>query len=613
MCGIAGLIRSEGIRPSDCAAVGRMMAAEIHRGPDASGLRSLGTAVFGHRRLSIIDLSPSGAQPMSNEDGSIWVTFNGELYNYRELRGELLAGGHEFRSQSDTEVILHGYEEWGTGGLLERMRGMFAFGLYDPMRGVVLARDRLGIKPLYYFIDGEKLLFASEVKALAASGLVPNARDPRAIAGFLIAGTVPSPLTILRDVKCLPPGCYLTYQDGRIEIKKYWDLPFEPDGAPISEAEFSGELDDAVSRHLMSDVPLGAFLSGGVDSAAVVAMASRACSSPLRTLTVAFQEREQNEAGEARKFADHFRAEHQEVLIISEDFRRELPKIFAAMDQPTNDGVNTYFVSQAARQAGLTVVLSGLGGDEVFWGYRHHRTVQKAWRWLDHCPRPARRLAGIGAAALGKIRGRDGWMRLAYLSGSPRNGFPAKRFGTSGGLYLSLRGFFPPAQVARLLGIRESAVAETAAEVAGGCVPDGVNGFNYLEFKRYLHDQLLRDADVFSMAHSIELRVPLLDHKVVEYAARLAPAWKLRGAIHKPVLVGAVDDPLLREAAGRPKRGFSFPMDRWMKQYGDELEEMSQHGDWVDRDEARGLWKQFRAGRLHWSRAWALTVLGARN
>ena len=318
MCGIAGLIRSEGIQPRDCAAVGKMIAAEHHRGPDASGLRAFGRAILGHRRLAIIDLSPSGAQPMSNEDGTISVTFNGELYNYRELRNELLADGHVFRSHSDTEVILHGYEQWGIDGVLERMRGMFAFGLYDPRCGVFLARDRLGIKPLYYFRGPAKRCYLPlKSRALMASRLVPDSRDARAVAGFLIGGTVPSPLTMFRDVKCLLPGHYLTFQNGRVEAKKYWDLSFEPDGASISAAQFAGELRDAVSRHLMSDVPLGVFLSGGVDSAAVVALASRASASPLKTLTVIFNEKEQNEASEARRFADHFKTDHQEASSIS--------------------------------------------------------------------------------------------------------------------------------------------------------------------------------------------------------------------------------------------------------------------------------------------------------
>jgi asparagine synthase (glutamine-hydrolysing) len=595
MCGIAGLVRAEGLAPDDPAAVRRMTSAQLHRGPDADGFYMDSHAALGHRRLSIIDLSDAAAQPMSNEDGTVWLAYNGEIYNYRELRGQLVSKGHSFRSQSDTEAIVHGYEEWGIEGLLERLRGMFAFGLYDSRRGLILARDRMGIKPLYYFVSGGTLLFASEVRALLASGAVPNQRDPKALAGFLLAGSVPSPLTIVEGVRCLPPGHYLTWKDGAVALQKYWDLGFES-GDPA--ADLREKLEDAVSRHLVSDVPLGVFLSGGVDSAALVALARRARRTELKTLTVVFEQRDLSEGHAAREIANRFETDHQEVLVTEDDFRRELPSIFAAMDQPTNDGVNTYFVSKAARQTGLTVVLSGLGGDEVFWGYRHYRWLNGGLPWLQRCPAPARKALVNGAAAFGSLRGRENWSRLGYLN----------RDVSSKEVYLSIRGFFGPQQVARLLGLKE---IRTACLDTDG--PPGVNGFNYLEFKRYMHDQLLRDTDTFSMAHSLEVRVPFLDHTIVEYAARVEPAHKVANGINKPLLVNAVDDPLIREAAARSKQGFSFPMDRWMKRYAGELEEMSRGSDCVDGGEVRALWKGFRGGRLHWSRAWALAVLGASN
>ena len=406
MCGIAGLIRSEGLAPDDVGVVRRMTAGQIHRGPDADGIFSDTRVALGHRRLSIIDVSTSAAQPMSNEDGRVWLTYNGEIYNHRELRSELLARGHQFRSQSDTEVIVHGYEEWGIEGILERLRGMFAFGLYDSRRGLILGRDRMGIKPLYYFAPPGALLFASEVKALAASGMVPNEREPEAMAGFLLAGSVPAPLTITKGVLCLPAGHYLVWKEGRIELRKYWDLKFEPaDPSGRAAGDLRAELEDTVARHLISDVPLGVFLSGGVDSAALVALARRVGPSELKTLTVVFNEQEFSEGSAAGKIAKHFHTKHQEVLVTENDFRRELPAVLAAMDQPTNDGVNTYFVSKAAREAGLTVVLSGLGGDEVFWGYRHYRRLADGLRWLGRCPAPASRvLMDSAAALLGRLR-----------------------------------------------------------------------------------------------------------------------------------------------------------------------------------------------------------------
>jgi len=605
MCGIAGIIRTEGSAPDDVAVVGRMTSAQHHRGPDAHGFHAGRDFVLGHRRLSIIDLSVDGRQPMSNEDDTLWLSYNGEIYNYLELQSQLLARGHRFRSRSDSEVILHGYEEWGTIGLLERLRGMFAFGLYDSRNGLILARDRMGIKPLYYYTSSDALLFASEVKALAASGMVPNEREPDALAGFLLAGSVPSPLTMTKGVRCLPPGHYLTWKDGAVQLGKYWDLDFEPvEQSGNSSGNLSERLEDTVARHLVSDVPLGVFLSGGVDSAALVALASRQRSrSTLRTLTVVFNELELSEGYRAREIANRFQTEHHDVLVTEDDFRRELPSVFAAMDQPTNDGINTYFVSKAARQTGLTVVLSGLGGDEVFWGYGHYRSLQSRLKWLARCPTLARRSAILGAVMFGQLRGKEAWSRLTYLDRDTSN----KQ------AYLSIRGFFAPRQVQRLLGSTATDIKRTAEEFVRLGPPEGVNGFNYLEMKRYMHDQLLRDTDIFSMAHSIEVRVPFLDHTIVEHAARVRPLEKIANGVNKPLLVNAVDDSLLFEAGARKKQGFSFPMARWMKRYAGELEEMSKGADGVDRKVVREMWQRFRSDRLHWSRAWALTVLGARN
>src|SRR5437867_2908425 len=289
MCGIAGLIRTHGLAPGDVPAVVRMTEAQAHRGPDGGDYYRDARAVLGHRRLSIIDVSSAGSQPMSNEDGSISVTYNGEIYNHQELREELLSLGHQFRSHADTEVIVHGYEAWGVDGLLERLRGMFAFGIYEQYRGVTLARDRVGIKPLYYYEDSDAgvLMFASEVKALLRSGVVPDDRDPVAIAGFLLGGSVPAPRTIVKAISSLRPGHFLAWRDGQSSIRKYWDLPARTRDSVVASAfswtqrgdaveHLRALLQDSVSRHLVSDVPLGVFLSGGVDSGAVVALASRA-------------------------------------------------------------------------------------------------------------------------------------------------------------------------------------------------------------------------------------------------------------------------------------------------------------------------------------------------
>jgi asparagine synthase (glutamine-hydrolysing) len=608
MCGIAGLFRLEGeTTPADRVAVERMTAAQRHRGPDDRGLFQDERVVLGHRRLSIIDLSECGRQPMTNEDGSVWTIFNGEIYNYRELAADL--SQHQFTSRSDTEVLLHGYEEWGIEQLLGKLRGMFSFVIYDrrtsPSR-CLLARDRLGIKPLYYFPQQESIVFASEVKPLVAAGLVENLPNPRALAGLLLLGSVPAPETSVRGVRCLLPGHYLTACRNGVTTQRYWD-PASHSGA----GQLAGCLQDAVQNHLVGDVPMGVFLSGGVDSAAVVALASRAQTS-LTTLTVAFDEHQFDESSQARRIASRFQTRHHEVRVTRRDFVEELPKLLRAMDQPTHDGVNTYFVSRAARQAGLTVVLSGLGADEVFSGYRHHHWLtrhQTAIQRFAAVPGFVRRASVTAAAGYGHLRGRENWMRLASLA----NGV------TDAGLYLALRGFFAPAQVRALLDAGEAEVNRAADEYLTDCRPASANGhatpsmFRYLEMRRYLHDQLLRDTDVFSMAHSVEVRVPYLDHALVERAAALQGTTDSPTAGNKPLLTEAVAEPAVSEAARRPKRGFTFPFASWMRQSSGDLRELALAGGSLNRRAVARLWNEFDRGRLHWSRAWMLAVLGAKS
>lgn len=624
MCGIAGLFRPHvAVTTKDVSAVQRMLRAQVHRGPDGEGLSvPASQVVLGHRRLAIIDRSEAGQQPMSNEDGTVWITYNGEIYNFSALRAELTQRGHTFRSQTDTEVIVHGYEEWGIDGVLERLQGMFAFALYDArpqsehgaMTGgrLILVRDRLGIKPLYYarLADGEGLIFASEVKALRASGLVSEDRDRDALTGFLLLGSIPAPRTMLKHVASIPAGQYLIVQDREPACHTYWSPPptGNDGGPPLSLAELGHLLEASTARHLLSEVPLGVFLSGGVDSAGLVALARRAQSSPVRTLTVSYSEEGGSEARAARAMAAHFQTDHREVLVRDTDFLRELPRIFAALDQPTNDGVNTYFVAQAARATGLTVALSGLGADEVFWGYRHYRWLAKQpGRWLAMLPPFLRHALANGVSAYGGLVGQERWQRFAYLNGGP----------TGRELYLLIRGFFAPEQIQQLLGL---SATECRAMVEQVLPPppyaNGENGeerqrFNDLEMQRYLHDQLLRDADVLGMTHSIEVRVPYLDHTIVEAVRRMAATDKMDPRENKPVLVHTLGDSMVRQASQQPKRGFTVPMQSWMRQYADELEPMALRATGVDRDAVRLLWRQFREGRLHWSRAWALTVLGA--
>ena len=620
MCGICGYYTSSGaISPAHSAAARRVTSLLAHRGPDDSGFFEDGTVMLGHRRLSILDLSPDGHQPMSNEDSTVWVAFNGEIYNFRELRKTLVDAGHRFRSRSDTEVLVHGYEEWGIEKLLEKLRGMFAFGLYDSTKShLILARDRFGIKPLYYVQGPEDrwIAFASETKALVGGGLASAELDRRALAGFLLFGSIPAPGTIRKSIKCLPAGHYMVLRrGGGVQPRRYWD--FAEATAHERERQRLGSvpsiadtLQEAVTSHLISDAPLGLFLSGGMDSAALAALASRTYPGPLKTLTITFGEGAFNEAEEARAASRAFGTEHHELQVTSADFMAELPSFLTAMDQPTNDGVNTYFVSKAAREAGLKVVLSGLGGDEVFWGYRHYSWLEGRTPWLKMLlglPSPLRRTVLAASDLYGQATGQERWRRLGYLGDRP----------TTGALYFMARGFFPALQVSQLLGVSPSELKklveeslETDSLPASGAGMDGA-AFNYLEMRRYLHDQLLRDADVFSMAHSIETRIPFLDHELACQVACLPASAKRSNGMNKPALLDALPHPILAAAAGRKKMGFTFPIGRWLTDNLGLMREMGQQSNALDPRETDRLFNAFGAGRLHWSRAWAMVVLGA--
>jgi asparagine synthase (glutamine-hydrolysing) len=572
-------------------------------------------AVLGCRRLSILDLSSDGRMPMGHEDGRLWVTHNGEIYNYRELRDELVRAGRSFRSATDTEAILAGYAAWGDE-VLPRLRGMFAFAVFEvsPRPRLFLARDRFGIKPLYYYRDRERLVFASEVRALLASGLVPEEPDPEALIRFLRWGSVPAPLTTVKDVLALPAGHCLRIEAGDLTLRRYWDLADvtrrrAASAAPVDRDEAAAAtralLEESVRLHLVSDVPRGVFLSGGIDSSALVALAARRPDARLATLSVVFDEPGYSEAAYARLVAGRYGTDHREIPVRARDFFDALPRYFRAMDEPTIDGVNTYLISAAARQAGLTVVLSGTGGDEVFLGYGHHRrgeSLSRAQRLLAACPlRPRRALLGLAAAA-GAAMGRSGADRLAYLDRP-----------SHAAVYLAVRGLFGPRQIQGLLGIGEAELAsyglllDEAGGPGGRTLPAAIERF---EFAHYLQNQLLRDTDVMSMAHSVETRVPYLDHRLVEYALALPISSRLAGGGAKPLLVRALGDALPRAVSSRPKMGFTFPFAPWMRQRADELRAVSlERKAALEPKAVEGVWDGFTAGRLHWSRVWALVVL----
>ena len=623
MCGIAGIALRPGAAPMELEPHLRAMAEAMrHRGPDDSGcyVADGGRLGLANVRLAIRDCSPAGHMPMGSADGATWISYNGECYNADELRPELERAGHRFRSGSDTEVLLYAHRAWGEAAPA-RLRGMFAYACYDAPRAgeparLLLVRDQLGIKPLYYAETPQALVFASELRALLASGLVARALEPEALAAYLLLGAIPAPLTIYRGVRALEPASGLTlFPDAVADARlwRYWELPHEQATAlsPDDAAEqLRALLEDAVRSQLVSDVPLGAFLSGGLDSSAVVALMRQATGGPIRTCALSFEEQAYSEAIYARAMAAAVGAEHHERVLTAPEVLGALGQIIPALDQPSIDGVNSYFVAQTARQAGLTVALSGLGGDELFGGYPNtFGGVPRTLRALGLAKRvPAgAALAGVAVAAL-PVSQR--WAKVAAGVGRPAS--PASA-------YLVQRGLFAPSELRVLLrpelweAARGYDPLRQIAASAGAPEPgDGLFSWvSRAELRGYTQHQLLRDTDVMSMAHSLEVRVPLLDHRLVEAVLRLPGAVKRAGTGPKPLLARAVGEllpPLVRER--RDKRGFTLPFERWLRgPLGAQLDSWGGATRILRPGALAMARRRFEAGRLHWSRLWALAVL----
>ncbi len=598
MCGIAGIYNfaPEGPSPREAMvkALTRLNQAQTHRGPDDEGLwlSENGQIGFGQRRLSIIDLSPAGHQPMCNEDGSIWLTYNGEIYNFKPLREELQALGHSFRSHTDTEVVIHAFEEWGTSSFL-RFRGMFAFALWDEhQRLLYLVKDRFGIKPLYYYQDAEMLVFASEVQALVASQLFSSPPNPDALIAFLLLGSVPVPMTTLQHVRVLPAGHYLVAGNGQSRLTRYYDLwmDTEPDDRAQDPEALKALLTETVELQLVSDAPIGIFLSGGIDSSALVALAAQVRQSQLTTLSINFAETEFSEAPYQRLLAAKYHTDHHELLLSRALFLKRLPQALAAMDQPSIDGLNTYFVSLLAHEAGLKVVLSGTGGDEIFCGYPHFHQVN----WLSRlgCLRPClRTLDGFLASLPGRLR------KLAFLT-----------LHRDLGWYAAIRGLFSPVEVACLTGDTLAHVREVADSLTP-CPYNGhpVDRLSRYEVQFYLQNQLLKDTDCMSMAHSLETRVPFLDSVLVETIFSSPPASRLHGRFPKVLLTQALGDALPRELVYRPKMTFTLPFEKWLRDWPG-LEPATSQGP-LNPKAAAAVWQDYHSGHRNWSRAWALLMV----
>jgi asparagine synthase (glutamine-hydrolysing) len=568
MCGICGKINFDRAEPVAPQLLQRMTNVIRHRGPDGDGQHIDGPVALGHRRLSIIDLS-TGDQPMCNEDGTVWVVFNGEIYNFEALRRELQQRGHTFKSSSDTEVIVHMYEELGDA-CVARFQGMFAFALWDARRQrLLLARDRVGIKPLYYANTGKALVFGSEIKAILADPSVPRRLDLAAVDRFLTYYYVPGDITPLRDVQKLPPGHYLSVEGGRVSVTPYWDLQF-PATRPATSLDESAEalntlLSDTVKSHMISDVPVGILLSGGVDSTGMLHYASQHAEGALHSFTMGFGGFDvPDERPFARLAAERFGTVHHETTVTAEAFRDFLPQYVWHMEEPVCEppAIALHFVARLARENGVKVLLSGEGGDEAFAGYPEYRNLA-ALEALKAGAGPARGLLGAGFGALQ----RAGWKRGGHyqaLVGRSLPDYYFSRTATPQSPFNRIKqALYGPALLAQAA--REASDAPTRRLHETVADQPLLNRMLYVDTKSWLPDDLLVKADKMTMAASVELRVPLLDHHVLEFAAALPTHHKARGWSMKRVLKKVLESKVPAPILNRKKAGFPVPYDRWMR------------------------------------------------
>ncbi|MFL6331955.1 MAG: asparagine synthase (glutamine-hydrolyzing) [Pyrinomonadaceae bacterium] len=632
MCGIAGIILTtvafndrsgpySGVEGALEKVMGQMLSAVQHRGPDDHGQvvrhGKRGITSLGHTRLSIIDLSTAGHQPMPNHDRHLWLTYNGEIYNFEEIRRELSEDGAPWNSHTDTEVLLRAYQRWGVASL-KRLRGMFAFAIWDDQEEqLILARDPFGIKPIYYYKNKDTFIFASEVRALLATGLIARRVSSEGIISYLQNGSVESPLTIVEGIRSLLPGHFLAVKSGErgLEIEEVnyaGDVFTEEQANKLPNRDeavqvLRATLQESVRLHLTSDVPLAAFLSGGIDSSAIIALMSQVSQARPKTFSVVFTENKFNESPYARLIAERFGTDHREVLLSEEDLLSILPDALTSLDQPTMDGINSYVISKAVKRAGITVALSGLGGDELFAGYPSFHRVRQ-WQKFSAVPSLVRKTAArVGQIAFnGSVQKKKAW---ELLSEGP----------TVRNTYKISRQLFSKENVPSLLVDGSSAIQQQPYGTYDSKIDsrDPLNAMSRYEMQGYMANTLLRDTDQMSMAHSLEVRVPFVDIEVVRLVMSLPGEWKVNGGRQKPLLQDAIGDLLPVEVSNRPKMGFTIPFEGWMKS---RLRgELNAAFDCDNRFESIGLrpavvrdtWEQFlhASHKVGWSRPWALYVL----
>jgi asparagine synthase (glutamine-hydrolysing) len=612
MCGIAGIFGLVNTAEAKDKTI-RMTTCMAHRGPDDSGVYAEGPVSLGHRRLAILDLTPAGHQPMFSHDNSLVIVYNGEIYNFMEIREQLK--GHTFTTGSDTEMILAAYQEWGKE-CVHRFNGMFAFALWDQQKQeLFIARDRMGIKPVYYYRKNNTLVFASEIRSLFESELVPRKINTASLTDYFSYQTVHAPQTIIKDVMMLMPGHHMTLSADQVTIEKYWD--------PVARTSFASEgkkydevcddvltlLTAAVKRRLISDVPFGAFLSGGIDSSAVVGLMAGTMNMPVKTFNIAFDEGEFSEAVYARSIAERFGTEHHEFRLTPGDFLEYLPKALHALDHPSGDGPNSWIVSKITRENGITMALSGLGGDELFAGYPVFARTMKIQQlqWLGALPVASRKLIGnlLTAVKPGNSSDKlreflelDNWSLPQTYAISRR---ASNRLNTAKLLYVPLEN-------------------DRTEEIISNLLKNGGNKLPLLsqvglaEISTYMQNVLLRDTDQMSMASALEVRVPFLDYTLAEYVMGINDKFK-EPVFPKKLLVDSLKGLLPDEIVHRKKMGFTFPWEHWIK---NELRDFCAariaslaKRPFINSEELTTRWNRFLEGKpgTRWPEIWICVVL----
>jgi asparagine synthase (glutamine-hydrolysing) len=573
MCGICGIVKKTDREPIEPLQIAAMAETLAHRGPDDQGVFTAENIGLGARRLSIIDLE-GGHQPLSNEDGSVWIAHNGEVYNFPTLREELLSRGHIFKTRTDTETIVHSYEEWGED-FVQKLRGMYAFSLWDSRnRSLILVRDRLGIKPLYYtLLEDGTLIFGSELKSILAHPKVERKLEVRALDLYLTLEYIPTPYSIFRDIFKLPPGCFLIYRDGRIQVKRYWQL--EPQNASPGRSsksnlnammdELYALLKESVRLRLISDVPLGAFLSGGIDSSSIVGLMHELGASPLKTFSIGFKETSYDELDFARSVARKFQTEHEELVLEAKALELT-DNLIRHLDEPFGDFsiFPTYLISKMAREH-VKVILSGDGGDELFGGYEHYQAQKlsrppiplvfgKVLSPFLHLIPPSQKKKGVWNKTKRFSQGFEYGPQHRHLRWMMFLSDAYKKHLYTGDLQRELHGIAPLYQREPLQNILDESARF-----------DPMNRELYLDLKAYLVDDILVKVDRMSMAVSLETRVPILDHKLVEFAFSLPGDVKLKGLTTKWIFKKTMERLLPRQNIYRPKEGFSIPIKHWLR------------------------------------------------